>query len=460
MSLSLADAPPTETKLMKKRRYGIVGTGARVVMFLDPIVSRFQNDAEVVGLCDKSPVRMKFHQERVAREYAAPQIPAYRAEDFDKMILEQKPDSVIVCAPDHLHHEYIVRALDHGLDVISEKPITTDASKCRDILDAVQRTGRSVRTTFNMRWMPGPTKVRKLIQSGAIGNVKHVQFEYMINTSHGADYFRRWHSEKQYSGGLLVHKSTHHFDLINWWTDAIPELVYAMGDLVFYGKQNAIARGLEASTRYPRYTGVKESEGDPFRLDLKASDRNTQLYFMAEEESGYIRDRNVFRDGITIEDSMSVLIRYRNGIMANYSLNAYCPIEGLNVSISGDGGRIEYTERKYPIVQGGNGNGHSAKEPADAEPRIRVIPLFTHGYDVPVETYEGGHGGSDPLVQEQIFSSTPPPEELGRNAGHEQGVASVLIGAAANQSIATGGQVKISDLVSLNPAARHFHELI
>ena len=59
-----------------------------------------------------------------------------------------------------------------------------------------------------------------------------------------ADYFRRWHRDKRNSGGLLVHKATHHFDLINFWLGSAPELVMALGGLRFYGHENAQERGV------------------------------------------------------------------------------------------------------------------------------------------------------------------------------------------------------------------------
>ena len=70
--------------------------------------------------------------------------------------------------------------------------------------------------------------------NGTIGDVFSVHFEWLLNTKHGADYFRRWHRDKRNSGGLLVHKSTHHFDLVNFWLGTQPKTVFAMGDLRFY----------------------------------------------------------------------------------------------------------------------------------------------------------------------------------------------------------------------------------
>ena len=424
-------------------------------MFIDPLVSRFYTEADLVGLCDSSLVRLRHHQKRLAQEYSSDPIPMYQ--DFDLMLRKQRPDTVIVCTPDYLHHEYIVKSLDFGADVISEKPLTTDAEKCREIFAAVERTGRKVTTTFNMRWSSGIGKVRELIASGAIGEVKHVNFEYMLNTSHGADYFRRWHSDKTFSGGLLLHKSTHHFDVINWWIDGIPELVFAMGGLVFYGKENAIRRGDERLTRYSRYTGVLEAATDPFRLSLANDASLTGLYLEAEEETGYIRDQNVFREGINIEDSMSLLIRYRTGTMVTYSLNAYSPGEGFRASISGDRGLIEYQERHGShIVTGTGAIGGGANE---FSCKLILQKHFSNPEEIAIPLLPGGHGGADPLLQEQLFSNTPPPDSLSRSAGHEQGAASLLIGAAANLSMQKNAAIPIESLLPLNPSARKLSEL-
>lgn len=426
-------------------------------MFIDPIVDTWRQDCELVGLCDTSATRRRWHRDRLVQAYGTAPVPDY--EDFDRMLAEQRPDVVIVCVPDCLHHEFIVRGLESGAEIISEKPLTTDAEKYGIIADAVRRTGLRVRTTFNYRWGLGATLVRQLVAAGEIGTVKHVDFEYMLNTAHGGDYFRRWHSEKEISGGLLVHKATHHFDLINWWIDAIPELVFAVGDLVFYGRDNAVARGQEALTRYPRYTGIPESEGDPFRMNLEGDPTLRGLYREAEADSGYIRDRNVFREGIDIEDSVSATIRYRTGVMASYSLNAYCPSEGFRVAITGDGGRLEYIERHAAHIITGD-RDLKIEPTASRGASLTVQKLFEDSRNIPVEMPEGGHGGADPQLQEQMFSTNPPEELWGRNAGHEQGGASVLIGAAANRSIASGLPVRISDLVEIGPGKTRLSELV
>ena len=432
------------------------------MMFLDPLARDYAQHAELVGLCDSSLTRATFHQRRLQQEYSYPEVPIYRAEDFGRMLQETRPDVVIVCTIDATHHEYIVRALNAGCDVISEKPMTTDAQKCRAIFEAIEKTGGKVRVTFNYRWTPGALKLRELIASGVIGDIKAVNMEYQLNTSHGADYFRRWHAHKEYSGGLLIHKSTHHFDAVNWGLDAIPESVFAWGDLRFYGKPNALLRGDEKYTGYERYAEMPQGHYDPFSISLDAGSAR-ELYQDAEEESGYIRDRNVFREGITAEDTMSVLVKYRNGALLNYSLVAYSPLEGFRVTFTGDRGRIEYSDQRPPHIVENPEEPPPAIEPGQSEERkimLQVFPHFQAGYTVPVETASGAHGGGDALLQRQIFDPAAPLDEHGRSAGHEQGAASMLIGAAANCSMESGQAVSIQDLCPLKLQARHLHELI
>lgn len=425
-------------------------------MFIDPLVTQYRESCELVGLCDTNPGRMEYHNQRLVDELKYHRVQTFAAEDFDRMIKETKPDTVIVCTVDGYHHQYITRAMELGCDAITEKPMTIDDAKCRAIFDAIKKTGKQCRVTFNYRWGPGPSLVRKLLSEGIIGEIVHVDLEYLLNTSHGADYFRRWHREKDKSGGLMVHKSTHHFDLVNWWINAVPETVFGMGRLAFYGRENARKRGVEVKSN--RYYGTDISK-DPFALDLTEREETRKLYLEAEKYDGYIRDRNVFGDNITIEDTMSVMVKYRTNTTLNYSLNAYLPREGIQVVFNGTKGRLEYEEHHGGHVIVGASDKKMAEE-MHWDNKLIVHPMFGTAYKVEIPTAEGGHGGGDPLIQEQMFSPNPPNDPLKRNAGHEQGAASILIGIAANQCFKSGLPVKIRDLCPQLPEKDRLSDLI
>ncbi|MEO6845650.1 MAG: Gfo/Idh/MocA family oxidoreductase, partial [Chthoniobacterales bacterium] len=273
-----------------KTRYVIVGTGGRSRLFTEAILTTFKRTSELSALCDTSQTRMDYNNKIFQKNYSVKKpIPTYLAKDFDRMIREKKPKVVIVCTMDRTHHDYIIRAMELGCDVVTEKPMTTDLVKCQAILDAIKRTGKKLRVTFNYRYAPVRTSVKDLIMKGVIGDIKSVHFEWLLDTTHGADYFRRWHRDKKNSGGLMVHKATHHFDLVNWWLDSSPETVFGFGNLAFYGKENAQKRG--DYRPYYRSTGEKAAKGDPFAIDLKDGATLEGLYYNAEKEDGYLRDQ-------------------------------------------------------------------------------------------------------------------------------------------------------------------------
>jgi predicted dehydrogenase len=239
----------------------------------------------------------------------------------------------------------------------------------------------------------------------------------------------------------LVHKSTHHFDLVNFWLGTQPSRVFAYGDLKFYGRSNAEKRGV--TKFYSRCLNNEAAKDDPFAIDLESDETLRELYLNAEKDSGYIRDRSVFADDISIEDTMGVLAKYKNGAILTYSLNAYMPWEGFNVCINGSKGRIELNVRENTYI---NAGGEKENEGTLSEASLKVCPMFDDSYTVEVMEKEGGHGGGDPLLLNDIFG-IPEPDPFNRAASHFAGAMSILTGIAANKSIASGLEIKIDDLV-------------
>lgn len=435
--------PMTNASSGEKKRYVIVGTGGRSRMFTDALLSTYKDTTALVGLCDVNPLRMQYQNGLYGERYGVDAVPEYLAKDFDRMIAETKPHTVIVTSVDRTHHDYIIRAMDLGCDVITEKPMTTDAEKCQAILDAVERTGRKLRVTFNYRYAPTRSKVKELLQQGAIGEVKSVHFEWLLDTKHGADYFRRWHRDKRNSGGLMVHKSTHHFDLVNWWLDSAPETVFGLGNLAFYGRVNAEKRG--DFFPYVRATDDPASKDDPFALNLKDGADLEGLYYAPSKVDAYWRDQNVFGDGISIEDTMNLVVRYKSGAQLSYSLTAYSPWEGYRVAFNGTRGRIELDEMEASYVNAGGGIGEGVSKAS----RLMLFPHWEKPSHVEVVEGRGGHGGGDVLLLEDLFGENPPQDVLRRAAGHLDGARSILTGIAANQSFATGLPVKVDQLLKI-----------
>jgi predicted dehydrogenase len=420
-------------------------------------------------LADINPTRLDTHNRRLVALGAEP-VATHRIDptdplhEFATMLDKHQVDVVVVTTVDATHDTYIVAALEAGRDVITEKPMTVDAPRCRRILDAAAQTGRRVTVTFNYRYNPVHEKVRKLLRDGIIGEVGSVHFEWLLDVRHGADYFRRWHRERANSGGLLVHKASHHFDLVNWWLEARPAEVFAAGRLFFYGADGGQRHGYARD--YDRAHGAEAAADDPFALHLAASPGLRELYLDAEPDDGYLRDRNVFAPGVSIEDDMAVLVRYDTGATMSYHLTAYAPWEGYRVMFNGSRGRLELevveSDHVSPAASGAlkGASQHGAEAAAEQGGKsLMVRPFWRPPLQIDISGYSReGHGGADVTMTAALFGRARPdsadpdsaPDPLGRSATERDGALALLTGLAANESIASGRAVRVADLLDLS----------
>jgi predicted dehydrogenase len=414
-------------------------------MYTRALVQEFPELTRLVALCDVNLGRANLRNKVLSEEMDSEPAPVYAADDFDKMISEIRPDTVIVTTgPDATHSRYIIRAMELGCDVITEKPMTTDVESCKAILDTKRKTGREVRVTFNYRYAPPRSQVKELLMDGVIGDVLSVDFTWPLDTRHGADYFRRWHRKRGNSGSLLVHKATHHFDLVNWWLNDVPEEVFCHGTKTFYTPENADSMGLAG--RAQRCLNCPVADKCNFYLDLEASDHLRELYLENEQEDGYYRDRCVFAEEIDIWDNMSVSVRYRKGAVMNYFLLAYSPWEGYQIAFSGTRGRLEHGSTQFGYISG----EQESQVPGQVKKEgtyIRVMPHFGDPRHIEPATAEGGHGGGDPVLLRDLFDPDAPHDPLGRAASEIDGAWSILTGVAAYHSIDAGTSIRVRDLV-------------
>lgn len=414
-------------------------------MYTRALTGTHRHLGRLVALCDTNSTRMAAHN-RIVTEAGLDPVPTYPADAFTRMLAEEHVDEVIVCTIDRTHADYVVAALEAGVDAITEKPLTADLEGLHRINRAQARTGGRVTVGFNYRYNPVHLRLRDLVASGAIGEIASVHFEWLLDLRHGADYFRRWHRDKTQSGGLLVHKAGHHFDLVNWWIGARPVEVFAWGDLFFYGDANGRRHGLAAD--YERGHGSPGAQDDPFALHMSDSPDLTSLYLDAEHEDGYRRDLNVFGPGITIEDDMSVLVKYDTGARLTYHLTAYAPWEGYRLALTGSRGRLELDMTEFSHTTPGRDETHPVRGmPAPKENTRARLLLRRHWREpeeIPVSVGEGGHGGGDAAMLDSLLGRT----DDGIRPDHADGGNALLTGLAANASMSTGAPVRVADLLA------------
>jgi len=387
------------------------------------LAERYANEVEFVGLCDKNVKRVE-----AGRKLIGVECPTFT--NFDEMLEKVKPEILMVTTVDSTHHTFINKALAKGIDVITEKPMVTEAAQCQSVLDAEKKYDRNIIVTFNYRYAPKHQKIKEVLLSGAIGRVTSVDFSWFLDTTHGADYFRRWHRLKSGGGSLWVHKATHHFDLINWWLAADPVEVTAYGELNVYGKNGAF-----------RHTNCRPCEHKtkcPFYWDMTKDARLMKLYAECEDVDGYYRDGCVYREDIDTYDTMTAAVKYSNGVSMSYSLNASMPIEGYRLAFNGTKGRLEvrdYERQPWAV---------------EKDSTAFLTRNFGKHEEIDMPQIEGGHGGGDDRLRDVIFKNAQVPDYL-KLPSARAGAMSCLTGIAARTSIEQKRPVKISELTDIKP---------
>jgi len=424
-----------------KKRYAIVGASHRALrLFLEPMRGAYAHVAEVVALVDVDMDRIAMMNKAVNAS-----IPAYHADDFEKMLREQRPDTVIVASIDGTHHTYIIKALEHGLDVLSEKPLTTDDAKCRAILAAERKSKGRVTVTFNYRYAPLATKVRELMQDGAVGRVVSVDLNWYLDTYHGSSYFMRWNRRRANSGGLCVHKATHHFDMVQWWIGQRPVEVFAYGTRNFYGPEGPRNPSCRDGRHCPACPERRKCDYymrwhlDELRGSAGAElDEHVTGLQTLSHYSNYSARQCIYDSEIDIEDTYSAVVKYDGGATLSYSLIASAPYEGYRLAINGLDGRIETANLD---------GGVRSPMPEAHEAPIVHLPMFGGYNEIYPAKASGGHGGGDPLLRDDLFLGYDPDEKVSRQASLMDGVLSVLVGVAIYKSIQEKRPIRIEELL-------------
>ena len=164
---------------MSLKRYAVCGVSSRAVgMYIKPICTKYRDLAQVVGMLDIDPKRFEFCNEYVPESKG---IPCYNENEFEKMIEETRPDAILVVCMDCHHVDYILKGLAHDLEVVTEKPMTTNTEDAIRVREAEKRSKGHVICTFNYRYNPIHTKVRDMVFSGKVGRVTHVDLTWYVD---------------------------------------------------------------------------------------------------------------------------------------------------------------------------------------------------------------------------------------------------------------------------------------
>jgi predicted dehydrogenase len=429
-----------------KTRYAVCGLSNRAIGAYIPALtdsSPFAGYGELVAILDQDAARMQAY-----RDLKGLDVPYYTSEAFDRMIEETRPDVVIVTVPDGAHAEYIVKALEQDLDVVTEKPMVIDGDQALAVIHAERQSRGSVRVTHNYRYVQAHMQIKRMIQAGLLGRITNVELSWNIDTFHGSSYFYRWNRDRALSGGLTITKGCHHFDLVNWWLGDVPAQVFAYGALNYYGAKSphnpAVAEGRAYSTSeqlthcpYRRRwaPGLTTPEDDHLRPGEPSFSLPNPVQYPPE------RPLYIYDEEIAIEDTYSAVVRYRKGASLAYSANFSAPWEGYTLGINGTHGRLESIHYTAPS---------RCPFPTSDRQTITYFPIFGERQIHETRVVAGGHGGADPLLMRDLFTGlSQESKELEISATSIDGAYAVVVGEAIWRSVQENRPIAIAELLPL-----------
>lgn len=419
------------------KRYAVVGISSRAISaYMRPMVKNFTQHAQIVALLDNDPVRFEVAKEQIKD---LPDLPTFAPDAFDAMIDQTKPDVIMVMTRDHMHEHYVLAALRRNIDVIVEKPMTINCEQATRIIEAEAQSQAKVTVTHNVRFGAYMHKLKELLHAGRVGHITQVDFNCYIDTHHGATYFKRWNRLRENSGGLTIHKSSHHFDIVNWLISQEPTQVFAYAALNYYGK-DAEMNPSKKDGRHCRECDEREAcayemRWSPQRTSSEPGEGSVEEHLRIirkQKYTNYRTDQCIFDSQINIEDTYSATVRFDGGAMMSYSENFSMPYEGYRLAINGTQGRVEL-------------NLCETRGTFEAKPHELIYyPLFSGAREVIEPLMHHG----DPLMLEELFLGPPRHAKWVSLGTAREGALAVAVGEAVWRSGQANRPYNISELLS------------
>ena len=347
------------------------GEGSRVTVIVEP-TDRGQGDA---------------------REFYGDDVTYLRS--TDELVGRDDIDAAMIFTPDNVHFENAMFTLEQGWHTFCEKPMGITIDQCDQMLALAREKRTRLYIGHNMRHMPVVTQMKRLIDDGAIGNVKAIWTRHFVGTG-GDFYFKDWHADRANVTSLLLQKGAHDIDVMHYLAGGYTRAVSGVGDLMIYGNITS------------RRDNTDKRMWDWYDADVFPPTTQTDL-----------------NPVVDVEDISMLHMRLDNGVLASYEQCHFTPDYWRNYTIIGDAGRLEN--------MGDNGGEqiHVWNSRRSGAMRPDLVEVISRG--------EGTHAGADPnLVAEFLrFATAGGATEVSAVAARE----AVATGCTGAESIRTGGSM-------------------
>ena len=411
---------------MKKLSVIIMGCGNRGSNYSRHMAT-MPEKYQVIGAADPDPARL----EKMRKLHNVPAENCYAT--YQELLSQPKmADIALISLLDQQHYDAALKAIDLGYDLLLEKPVAQTAQQCADIALAAQKKGVKVLVCHVLRYTPFFGRIKQLLMEDAIGepvSVVHVEAVGNVHQSHS--YVRgNWHSEEETTPMLLA-KSCHDLDILQWLLGKSCKKVQSFGSLTHFTKENA-----------PEGAPIRCAEGGCPVGDT--CPYNCMKLYYDDKNNNWFRGtstRNIAKGEIaTDEEVLEALNTTDYGLCVYHANNDVVDHQVVNMEFE-DGITVSFTMNAFN--KGGRyirifgTKGELVGDMKDST--IRVYDFGTKEWtDVavtaPDESIIGGHGGGDLGLVKELHEYMDGQYTGYRCADIVTSVKNHLIGFAAEQA--------------------------
>lgn len=274
---------------------GIAGLGVRTKNLLR-IMKNYEHDIRLKAIAD---INLDAVREDYYRHDYFPGAPTFYA-NIDEMLYNESLDAVMVCTRCYDHAKQGCQVLDKNMFLFKEKPLAINYEDLRILKEASKNAVKGGISALTLRFTPLVSKVKKILDSGHIGEICHVQ--YINNVPYGGVYYHRWYRDDSATGGMFLQKGIHDMDCINYLIGRKPVKISAVTSKQYYIGNKP--------------SDLKCDECNEFRTCVESSYYLEQ--FAGEKARG---NMCCFAVDTGNEDSSTAIMLYDNGMHTVYTQN-------------------------------------------------------------------------------------------------------------------------------------------
>ena len=320
----------------------VLGAGARGRVYAD-YAKAHPEEIRIVAVAEPKADRLA----RFARDYGVPEAACYT--DWAELLAQPRlADAALICTMDHLHYAPCMEAIRQGYQILLEKPMSPSAAECAAMQRAAEEKGVVLAVCHVLRYTPFFSKIKQLIDGGAVGEVQVIEQTEHVCYWHQAHSFVRgnWR-RKDESAPMILAKCCHDLDLLSWMAGAACRSLSSYGGLAHFTAEHAPAGaparcldGCPASENCPYYAPkLYLTENTDWPTDTISVDMSLEARTEALRTGPY--GRCVYRCDNDVVDHQVVAMEFENGIAATLTMTAFTPRLTRTVRVMGTKGMIE-----------------------------------------------------------------------------------------------------------------------